>query len=211
MDVHRLGIKVFIAEPVRLQVTDFIPIFHTWIQKQIVQDHLLVDVHNYSHIHHGPGILLVAHQGNFSIDMGDGRMGLLYNRKQPDSGTIHDRFVTILKFVLRGCCLLEADPGLARRLRFRTDEADSRRNRVHTESLQQRSEGTIRGPRSNKPIPRSEDPPGARELALRSRICTKYANGFSLRSQLSQSVGNGCRIRAADQVQVEKVFKWRSA
>ncbi len=122
MDVHRLGIKVFVAEPVPLQVTDFIPIFHTWIQKQIVQDHLLVDVHNYSHIHHGPGILLVAHQGNFSIDMGDGRMGLLYNRKQPASVTIHDGFVTILKFVLRGCCLLEADPGLARRLRFRTDE-----------------------------------------------------------------------------------------
>jgi hypothetical protein len=122
MDLHRLGIKFFAAEPVPLPVTGFIPVFHTWIQKQILQEHLLVDVHNYSHIHQGPGILLVAHQGNFSIDMADGRMGLLYHRKQPAGGSIHDRLVTVLKSTLQGCSLLEADPNLTGRLRFRTDE-----------------------------------------------------------------------------------------
>jgi len=122
MDVHRLGIKFFAAEPAPLQVTEFIPIFHTWIQRQIVQDHLLVDVHNYSHIHQGPGILLVAHQGNFSIDMADGRMGLLYYRKQPAAGSLHDRLVTILKSTLQGCSLLEDEPRLRGRFRFRTDD-----------------------------------------------------------------------------------------
>jgi len=122
MDVYRLGIKFFAAEPAAPQVTEFIPIFHTWIQRQIVQEHLLVDVHNYSHIHQGPGILLVAHQGNFSIDMADGRMGLLYYRKQPAAGSLHDRLVTILKSTLQGCSLLEDEPSLRGRFRFRTDD-----------------------------------------------------------------------------------------
>jgi len=122
MDVHRLGIKVFAAELVPVRVTEFIPVFHTWIQRQIVRDHLLVDVHNYSHIHNGPGILLVAHQGNFSVDMADGRMGLLYYRKQSAGGSAQDRLVTILKSTLQGCSLLEDEPSLNGRLRFRTDE-----------------------------------------------------------------------------------------
>jgi hypothetical protein len=46
---------------------------------------LLIDVHDYSHVHHGPGILLVAHEGNFSMDETDGRLGLVYIRKQPGS------------------------------------------------------------------------------------------------------------------------------
>jgi hypothetical protein len=44
---------------------------------------LLIDVHDYSHVHHGPGILLVAHEANLSIDEAEGRRGLVYIRKQP--------------------------------------------------------------------------------------------------------------------------------
>jgi len=117
MDLQRIGIKIFAADPAPVSVREFIPIFHTWIQKQAVKNHLLIDVHNYSHIHNGPGILLVAQEGNFSIDMADGRMGLLYYRKKPGDG-----ITSILKTVLQACSLLEADPALAGRLRFRTDE-----------------------------------------------------------------------------------------
>ena len=55
-----------------MRLDDFIPVFHRWIQKQTVSGHLLIDVHDYSHIHQGPGILLVGHEGNFSIDLADG-------------------------------------------------------------------------------------------------------------------------------------------
>jgi hypothetical protein len=103
-----------------------------------VQDHLLVDVHNYSHIHQGPGILLVAHQGNFSIDMGDGRMGLVYYRKLPASGEVHDRLATTLKSTLQGCCLLQDHPAGGGKLRFQTDEllilANDRLNTPNEES-----------------------------------------------------------------------------
>jgi hypothetical protein len=117
MKLQRIGIKFFAASPAPVPVREFIPVFHSWIQKQAIENHLLIDIHNYSHIHNGPGILLVAQEGNFSIDSADGRMGLLYYRKK--SG---DDLGSVLKTALEGCRLLESDPAFAGRLRFRTDE-----------------------------------------------------------------------------------------
>jgi hypothetical protein len=122
MEIQRLGIKIFAAESASVELADFIPVFHTWIQKRIIENHLLVDIHDYSHINRGPGILLVAHEGNFSIDMADDRLGLLYYRKQPLDGSPEERFATIVKTALRACRLLEEDPALAGRLRFQNDE-----------------------------------------------------------------------------------------
>ncbi len=117
MELYRLGVKFFAADPASVSLPDFIPIFHTWIQRQIVDGHLLIDVHNYSHIHNGPGILLVAHEGNFSIDMAEGRPGLLYYRKQPGAD-----FAAAVQSALRACRLLEEEPVLKGRLQFRNDE-----------------------------------------------------------------------------------------
>ena len=128
MEVDRLGIKFFATDPAGAAddrasfLRSLVPVFHTWIQKQAVEGHLLIDVHDYSHIHHGPGILLVAHEGNFSLDTADGRLGLLYYRKQPLAGSAADRFATTLRSTLQGCRLLEGEPALEGRIRFRTDE-----------------------------------------------------------------------------------------
>ena len=116
MEAYRLGIKFF-ASTGRIDLTEFIPVFHEWIQKQIIEGHLLIDVHNYSHIHDGPGILLVAHEGNFTIDFTDGRIGFVYYRKQPFN-TVAD----IVKPAVKGCRLLEEDPRMRGRLKFSTDE-----------------------------------------------------------------------------------------
>ncbi|HYR90570.1 MAG TPA: hypothetical protein VE422_41265 [Terriglobia bacterium] len=116
MEIQRFGVKVFVADPSSVRLPDYIQIFHRWIQNQMVEDHLLIDVHNYSHIHHGPGILLVAHEGNFSMDMADGRPGLLYYRKTPTAGTAVDQLTTILNSALQACRLLEGEG------RFRTDD-----------------------------------------------------------------------------------------
>src|SRR5436190_13121243 len=118
MDFHRLGIKFFAADPAAVRLEDFIPIFHAWIQKQSLSGHLLIDVHDYSHMHQGPGILLVAHEGNFSIDPGDGRPGLLYYRKAPTTLSPVENLTTILRSALQACRLLEKDA----RIRFSTDE-----------------------------------------------------------------------------------------
>jgi len=118
IEVHRLGIKFFAADPASIRLEDFIPIFHGWIQKQKLDGHLLIDIHDYSHIHQGPGILLVAHEGNFSIDTSDGRPGLLYFRKNPSGLPPLEHLATVLKSAVQACRLLEKDA----RVRFNMDE-----------------------------------------------------------------------------------------
>lgn len=82
MNTHKFGVKFFFTNSSR-QLTEFIPVFHNWIQRQALPGHLLIDVHDYSHVHRGPGILLVAHEANVSVDEAEGRRGLVYVRKQP--------------------------------------------------------------------------------------------------------------------------------
>jgi len=122
MELQRLGFKLFVDDPAKVALENFVPIFHSWIQKQIIEEHLLIDVHNYGHVRQGPGVLLVAHQGNFSMDLGGDRLGLFYYRKRDIDGSSLERLTTILKTTLRACTLLEAASELAGKLRFKTDE-----------------------------------------------------------------------------------------
>jgi len=118
MEVHRLGVKFFAADPSSVRLDAFIPIFHSWIQKQNLAGHLLIDVHDYSHTHQGPGILLVAHEGNFSIDMSDGRPGLMYYRKTPTALAPVEHLTAIFRSALQALRFLERDA----RVRFNLDE-----------------------------------------------------------------------------------------
>lgn len=113
MNLYKLGVKIAVANPAAVELHMLIPVFHGWIQQQNIPGHLLIDVHDYSHVHHGPGILLVAHEGNFSMDETDGQLGLAYYRKQP----VADPLKTCLESAQAACRLLEA-----RGIKFRTDE-----------------------------------------------------------------------------------------
>lgn len=83
MDLYKFGVKLFFANQRDRKLSEFIPVFHGWIQRQALPGHLLIDVHDYSHVHQGPGILLVAHEANLNIDEAEGRRGFVYIRKQP--------------------------------------------------------------------------------------------------------------------------------
>jgi hypothetical protein len=118
MEVHRLGVKFFAVDPASVRLGEFIPIFHGWIQKQNLTGHLLIDVHDYSHLNQGPGILLVAHEGNFSIDMANSRPGLMYYRKTPTVLSPVEHLVSIFRSALQACKLLEKDASM----HFKADE-----------------------------------------------------------------------------------------
>src|SRR5581483_1646097 len=93
MDSHKLAVKFFIEDPSGLKTDeDFVPVFHRWIQTRAIADHQLIDVADYAHVKEGPGTLLVSHEANFHADLGGGRLGLLYVRKQPlPGGTFAER------------------------------------------------------------------------------------------------------------------------
>jgi len=127
MDAYKLVVKFFIKDLPELADDAFVPVFHSWIQNQAVPAHLLIDVADYQHVRHGPGTVLVAHEGNFATDKAEGRLGLQYNRKQPLAGSFADKLAAVFIIALEGCVRLEEDAKLAG-LAFGGDEVTFRIN-----------------------------------------------------------------------------------
>ena len=93
MELQKINIKVFTVEPNNVPLTDFIDIFHSWIQ---ATDGVYHDVADYSHMQAGPGIVLVADDANVSIDETSNRRGLLYSQKTKLSGSNVEKLSTVL-------------------------------------------------------------------------------------------------------------------
>ncbi|HLL88982.1 MAG TPA: hypothetical protein VK324_06740 [Tepidisphaeraceae bacterium] len=120
MDAFKISAKLFAAADT-FEPAAFVPVFHKWIQQHALPDHLLIDVADYAHVPAGPGSLVVAHEANVHMDRTDGRLGVLYVRKQPfaAAATFRDRLRQTIVNTLVAADRLEQDvPGL----RFRTDE-----------------------------------------------------------------------------------------
>lgn len=116
-DLHRIGVKIAVTDP-SFPALELVPIFHRWIQAGALPGHMLIDVADYDHVPEGPGILLLAHEGNLGLDEVAGRVGLLYYRKQPLDGDLAARLRAVVGITLQACRLLEQDPALGGRLRF---------------------------------------------------------------------------------------------
>lgn len=120
MDLERINVKFFVEDPSGIQVEAFIHVFNAWIQASEGQYY---DIADYSHVHSGPGILLIAHDANISMDNTGSRLGLLYNRKQPLQGSNGDKLLEVFKAALENCRRIEEEPLLRGRIKFRGNEA----------------------------------------------------------------------------------------
>jgi hypothetical protein len=92
-------------------------VFHRWIRESVCQE-LLIDVADYRHVPSGPGVVLVGHEANYSLDNGANRLGLLYNRKAPIQASAEENVAQALGAALAACRRLEEEPEFAGRLRF---------------------------------------------------------------------------------------------
>ena len=101
MELQKFAIKLFLNMHESYSSKDFIPVFHSWIQDKVVSDHLLIDVADYSHIQDGPGMMLIAHEGNFSLDQESLQPGIMYMRKTEIAGSFKERFNTVLSTVIK--------------------------------------------------------------------------------------------------------------
>ena len=119
MELQKLNVKFFIDQPNAVALTDFIDIFHSWIQ---ATDGVYHDVADYSHMQAGPGIVLIANDANVSIDESDARCGLLFSQKAPLVGSNQDKLRTVFRAALDNCRKLEAEPALRGKLRFAVNE-----------------------------------------------------------------------------------------
>jgi hypothetical protein len=138
MQSHKIAFKLFVEDPSQLKLEDFVPVYHRWIQRRALADHQLIDVADYKHVQEGPGTVLIAHEANIHADLGDGRLGLLYVRKQPLEGLFARWLRTVLGYTLGCASMLEDDESLRGRIRFRTDEAILRiYDRLHAPNTQE--------------------------------------------------------------------------
>lgn len=108
-NLHRIGVKLFLEAAPSLERV--VPVFHRWIQNGSV-DGMLIDVADYAHVPAGPGVLLIAHEGNYAIDMGGGRAGVFYYRKQPAEGDLAQRLRAVTAIALQAAARIESEADL---------------------------------------------------------------------------------------------------
>jgi hypothetical protein len=115
IDLQHINVKLLLDAPEDLDPV--IPIFHSWIQSRALPE-LLIDVADYRHVHHGPGIVLIGHEADYSIDNTDGRLGLRYNRKALLDGGNEEKLRQATKAAIAAAQRLQSDTRLNGKLNF---------------------------------------------------------------------------------------------
>lgn len=85
MSLQRVSVSVPLVDRT-VDPTSLIPVFHDWIRRSAVEG-LLIDVARYAHVHHGPGVMLIGHEGDYSVDLAGGGPALRYTLKRDNHGT----------------------------------------------------------------------------------------------------------------------------
>jgi hypothetical protein len=111
MNIQHINVKFFIENPESVNLANFSAVFNTWIQKHALEE-LLIDVADYLHVHHGPGLILIGHEADYSLDNRAGRLGLFYNRKGQLEGTTQEKLAQAVRATLTAAQLLEKENGL---------------------------------------------------------------------------------------------------
>ena len=118
---QRVGVKVFVEDQEAFDRARMIEVFHRWIQEDRLPG-TLIDVHDYTHVPEGPGVLLIAHGWHLRTDEAGGRIGFEYELKRGASGTLAERLREAIVSVLEAAAALEQDTAGENPVRFTTRE-----------------------------------------------------------------------------------------
>ena len=117
MDLQHVNAKLLVRDAEAVDIERVIPVFHGWIQERTLEE-ILLDVADYRHVPAGPGVILIGHEANYSLDNAGYRLGVRYNRKAPHEGSEQNRLEQATRAALRACKLLENDARLEGKIRF---------------------------------------------------------------------------------------------
>jgi hypothetical protein len=109
MDIQRIQLKLFAQPGFVIDTHRSVRVFHRWIKERVLPEQV-VDVADYSHVHHGPRVALIGHGSDYYLDDSEGRPGLLYFRKRA-APPPHERLADAFRRCLTAARLLERDPG----------------------------------------------------------------------------------------------------
>ncbi|HEX5411813.1 MAG TPA: hypothetical protein VFZ27_08110 [Terriglobia bacterium] len=124
MELQHVNVKLLLKNgDEELDLEPLVPVFHSWIQSQ-GWDELLLDVADYRHVFAGPGVILIGHEANYSVDNTGNRPGVRYNRKAALEGSNQDRLRQATVAALRACRRFESDPRLNSKFLFNGHEIE---------------------------------------------------------------------------------------
>jgi len=123
MELQHINVKLHLKNSGVADLEPLISVFHDWVKEQSCEE-ILIDVADYRHVPGGPGIILIGHEADFSLDEGDRHLGVRYNRKAPLPGSNQSRFRQALKAALETCNKLEADPRLSGNLNLECQDIE---------------------------------------------------------------------------------------
>jgi hypothetical protein len=123
VNLQHVNVKLMVDSPADADLAALIPIFHAWIKSQVFEE-LLLDVADYRHVPAGPGVVLIGHQANYSVDNADNQLGVRYNRKAELDGGNQDRLAQAARAALIACQRLEAEPTVAGKFQFNGRELE---------------------------------------------------------------------------------------
>lgn len=124
LDSPEVSAKLFATDPAGVRLKELIPVFHRWIKQDLLVDELVIDVASYEHVPKGPGIVLICDKAHYYFDERAGRPGLRYRGRREARATGAEAVSRALHSALHAAHLLEGDPVLEGRYRFRTDELE---------------------------------------------------------------------------------------
>jgi hypothetical protein len=117
-----VSVKLFVTDDSDVRLEELIPVFHRWIREDLLADELMIDVAGYGHVPKGPGIVLVCDKAHYSFDMRAGRAGIRYRGRREVRAAGPESIVRAFGSVLAAARLVESEPALGGRCRFRCDE-----------------------------------------------------------------------------------------
>ena len=124
MQLQHVNVKLLVQNPEGANLEPLISVFHSWIENQN-GDELLIDVADYTHVPAGPGIVLIGHEGNYSVDNTGNRLGVRYNRKAALDGGNQESLTQSARAALTACQRLEAGTSAGRgKFRFNGEDIE---------------------------------------------------------------------------------------
>jgi hypothetical protein len=124
--LEHINVKIFARQVGGARDFDLarvVPVFHRWIQSR-ADSFLPIDVADYRHVPDGPGVMLIGHHANVSLDLREGRLGLLYNQKTVTGNSPEDQITQAYEGALSLCERLEQEPELRDCLSFNRDTVE---------------------------------------------------------------------------------------
>jgi len=123
MNLQHVNVKLLVENSAPIDLEPLIPVFHNWIQQQVF-DEMLIDVADYRHVPAGPGVMVIGHQADYSVDNNGNRLGVRYNRKAALDGTNQEHLAQAARSALIACARLESDDRLKGSIRFNGREVE---------------------------------------------------------------------------------------